>query len=247
MPSIDLNCDLGEGAGHDAELMALITSASIACGGHAGDESTMRTTVRMARQHGVVIGAHPSFADKGHFGRRELELSSDEIVEAVQNQVRILQKIATDEGVTVRYVKPHGALYNVSARMPAVAEAIALAVVELNSGLVLYGLSGGELLRAGRAHGLVVKSEVFADRTYRCDGSLMPRDQPGSLIEDEGYAVAQMLRMMRVGRAVTVHGGEVGVTADTLCLHGDGRHAVKFARSLRASLQREGVDVRSCV
>ncbi len=250
MPRIDLNCDLGEGAGNDGELMALITSASIACGGHAGDEATMRATVKLALKHGVVIGAHPGFADREHFGRCELALSPEEIVELVQTQVRALQKVAEEEGAAVRYVKPHGALYNLAARTPAVAEAIARAVADLggvDGRLALYGLSGGELLRAGRACGLEVKGEVFADRTYQRDGSLTPRDRHGALIADETQAVAQVLRMVREGRVQTVEGGVVAVSADTLCLHGDGANAVAFARGVRAALEREGVDVRACV
>ena len=247
MPCIDLNCDLGEGAGHDGELMALITSASIACGGHAGDAATMRTTVRMARDHGVVIGAHPGFADKAHFGRREMDLTPEKLVELVIGQVRALQQIAAEEGAAVRFVKPHGALYNMAARIPEVAGAIARAVSGLEGGLALYGLSGGELLRAGVERGLVVKGEVFADRTYQHDGALTPRNRPDALIDDEAQAIAQVLSMVRDGNVRGIGGGKVAVRADTLCLHGDGVHAVVFARAVRVSLQREGVDVRPCV
>jgi len=247
MPRIDLNCDLGEGAGHDGELMALITSASIACGGHAGDDTTMRATVKLALTHGVTIGAHPGFADREHFGRRELALPAGEIVELVQTQVRALQRVAAEEGAVVRYVKPHGALYNLAARTPEVADAIARAVIGLGGGLAIYGLSASELLRTGRAYGLAVKGEVFADRTYQGDGSLTPRDRPGSLIEDEASAVAQVLRMVRERRVQTLDGGMAEVGADTLCLHGDGDNAVAFAHGVRAALRREGVDVRPCV
>ncbi len=247
MRRIDLNCDLGEGAGRDGELMALITSASIACGGHAGDEATMRATVRLALRHGVVIGAHPGFADREHFGRRELVLSAGEIAELVQTQVRALQTVAAEEGAVVRYVKPHGALYNMAARAPAVAEAIASAVAGLGGGFAIYALSGGELLRAGRACGLDVKGEVFADRTYQRDGSLTPRDRPGALIEDEARAVDQVLAMVIEGRVNTAEGGFARVSADTLCLHGDGTTAVAFARGVNAALRREAVDVRACV
>ena len=247
MPRIDLNCDVGEGAGRDVELMEWITSASIACGGHAGDEGTMRATIRLAKRHGVVIGAHPGFADREYFGRRELALSEEEIIALVQTQVKALQQVAAEEGEAVRYVKPHGALYNQAARTPAVAEAIARAVSGLGGGLVLYGLSGGALLKAGLSYGLAVKGEVFADRTYQCDGTLTPRTRPDALIDDEVRAVVQVLDMVRAGRVRSVEGGGAGVTADTLCLHGDGVHAVAFARSVRAALLREGVDVRACV
>lgn len=247
MRRIDLNCDLGEGAGRDGVLMALITSASIACGGHAGDEATMRATVRLALRHGVVIGAHPGFADRKHSGRRELVLSAGEIVELVQTQVRTLEKVAAEEGAVVRYVKPHGALYTMAAQLPAVAEAVASAVAGLDGGFAVYGLSGGELLRAGRACGLEVKGEVFADRTYQRDGSLTPRDRPGALIEDEVLAVKQVLAMVLNGCVQSVEGGFARVSADTLCLHGDGTTAVAFARGVHAALRREAVEVRACL
>ncbi|MBW8781654.1 MAG: LamB/YcsF family protein [Verrucomicrobia bacterium] len=247
MPRLDLNCDLGEGAGCDAELMPLVTSASIACGAHAGDEATMRATVRAAQRHGVVIGAHPGFADRAHFGRRELELPREAIMDLVRTQVATLRRLAAETGAAVRYVKPHGALYNLSARNVEVADAIAAAVAEIDTGLVLYGLAGGELLRSGRAQGLAVASEVFADRTYRDDGSLTPRDQPGALITDEDGALAQVLRMVREGRVRSTGGIDVPVTADTVCLHGDGPKAVAFARALRAELLRAGVAMRPLV
>jgi UPF0271 protein len=247
MPSIDLNCDLGEGGGHDGELMALITSASIACGGHAGDEATMRAAVKLALKHGVVIGAHPGFADREYFGRRELNLSHEAISELVQAQVRALQKVAEKQSAVVRYVKPHGALYNLAARKLAVADVIARAVAGLDSRLTLYALSGSELFKAGKFHGLTVKGEVFADRTYQHDGTLTPRQRPDALIEDEERAVAQVLRMIREGCVQAVDGREVVVSADTLCLHGDGPRAVAFAKTLRAVLHAEAVEVRACV
>ncbi len=247
MPGLDLNCDLGEGAGHDGELMPAMTSASIACGGHAGDRASMREAVKLAVKHGVVIGAHPGFADREHFGRRELALSPVKIIELVQVQVRALQEVAAEEGAAVRYVKPHGALYNMAARTPEVADAIACAVLGLGEGLALYGLSGGELLRAGRTRGLEVKSEVFADRAYQRDGSLAPRDRIDALIQDEASAVAQVLLMVREGRVKTLDGGVATVGVDTLCLHGDGAAAVAFARVVRAALRHEGVDVKACV
>jgi UPF0271 protein len=247
MPRLDLNCDLGEGAGSDAELMPLVTSANIACGAHAGDETTMRATVRAAQRHGVVIGAHPGFADREHFGRREWALPREAIMDLVRTQVATLRRLAAETGAVVRHVKPHGALYNLSARNPEVAEAIAEAVAGIDAGLALYGLAGGELLRAGRAHGLTVASEVFADRTYQDDGSLTPRDRPGALITDEAAALAQVLRMVREGRVRSTGGLDVPVTADTVCLHGDGPKAVAFARALRAELLRAGVAVRPLV
>jgi 5-oxoprolinase (ATP-hydrolysing) subunit A len=244
-PIIDLNCDLGEGAGHDAELMPLVTSASIACGAHAGDEATMRATVRLAVRHGVAIGAHPGFADREHFGRRELSLSPAEIVALVRAQIEALRVIAKEEGAAVTYVKPHGALYNLAARDMTVATAIAEAVVGVDANLALYGLAGSASLVAGRERGLRVVSEVFADRTYQPDGSLTPRSRPDALLGDAGSAVAQVLRIIREGRAHATDGTDVAITADTVCLHGDGAEAVAFAQALRQALRQGGVRLRA--
>lgn len=243
--AIDLNCDLGEGAGQDGALMPLVTSANIACGAHAGDEATMRATVRLARRHGVSIGAHPGFADREHFGRRELALSADEVGALVREQVMLLRVIAREEGGELAHVKPHGALYNLAARDASVAEAVAAAVASVDRGLRLFGLAGSASLVAGEAHGLRVVSEVFADRGYQADGSLMPRGSPEALIEDEAEAVAQVLRMVREGVVRAIDGTLVTIAADTVCLHGDGHGAVVFARGLRAALMNEGVGLRA--
>lgn len=244
-PVIDLNCDLGEGAGHDEALMPLVTSANIACGAHAGDEAVMRATVRLARRHGAAIGAHPGFADRGHFGRRALSLPPLEIVGLVRAQVEALRVIASEEGAAVTHVKPHGALYNLAARDAVVADAIAEAVAGIDAGLWLYGLAGGELLKAGRARGLRVASEVFADRTYQADGSLTPRNQPDAFLTGEEASVAQVLHMIRSGKVRSTDGRNVAITADTVCLHGDGAGAVAFARGLRRALLHAGVEVRA--
>jgi len=246
MPRIDLNCDLGEGAGHDAALMPLITSANIACGAHAGDEATMRATVRLAMQHGVAIGAHPGFPDREHFGRRELPLSADEVHALVLRQIRKLQMVAQYEGTRLSHVKPHGALYNLAARDARMARAIATAVYEADPRLILVGLAGSELLGACAAGGLITASEVFADRTYQADGSLTPRSQPDALITEAGIAVAQVLRMVRESRVRATDGNDIAVRAETVCLHGDGPHAVEFARQLTAALRAAGVEIRRC-
>jgi len=238
-PRLDLNCDLGEGASHDAELMALITSANIACGAHAGDAASMRATVALARRHGVAVGAHPGFADRENFGRRELALSPADVRALVVEQIEALRVLGP-----VRHVKPHGALYNLAARDAALADAVADAVRAVDPALILFGLAGSELLRAGRARGLGVASEVFADRAYQCDGSLTPRSQPDALIQDEDAAVAQVLRMMGEGVVRATDGTKVPIVADTVCLHGDGPHAVAFARRLRSELAAAGVEVR---
>lgn len=240
MRGVDLNCDLGEGAGHDAELMPLITSANIACGAHAGDADTMRETVALAQWCGVAVGAHPGFADRENFGRRELALPADELAQLVTRQISALREFGP-----VRHVKPHGALYNLAARDAAVATAIARAVATVDRGLVLYALAGSELVRAGRAAGLTVAEEVFADRTYRRDGSLTPRSEGGALIESEDAAVAQVLRMVSEGVVRATDGTDVAIRADTICLHGDGAHAVDFARRLNAELSRAGIALKA--
>jgi UPF0271 protein len=245
MLRLDLNCDLGEGAGQDAALMPLVTSANIACGAHAGDATTMRATVELALQQRVAIGAHPGFADRANFGRRELALSPREVGTLVLEQTRALQEIARAAGGWVTHVKPHGALYNLAAREANVARAIAAAVRECDAQLVLFGLAGSWSITAARECGLRVASEVFADRTYQPDGSLTPRSQPNALITDEAEAVAQVLRMVRERRVRTVTGADVTIEADTVCLHGDGAHAVAFARRLRAELAAAQIEVRA--
>jgi len=236
---IDLNCDLGEGSPHDAELMPLITSANIACGAHAGDEATMRQCIALALRHGVAIGAHPGYADRDYFGRRELELSLPEVFQLVQEQVRLLQALATVHGASLSHVKPHGALYNQAARDPLLATAIAEAVRQLDPSLVVFGLAGSELPRAARAIGLRAADEVFADRTYRANGSLTERNRPDALIEDPTVACEQVMRMIREGVVRTIDGTDFSVRADTVCLHGDGPGAVAFARQLHDALRKE--------
>ena len=237
---IDLNCDLGEGADHDAELMPLITSANIACGAHAGDEGTMRATVALAREHGVAVGAHPGFADRANFGRTEQPLTACALHDLITWQVDALRDLGP-----VRYVKPHGAIYNLAARDRAVAEVIAEAVYECDPKLMLFGLAGSELVTAGRARGLVVASEVFADRTYQADGALTPRTRADALIVDEEAAVAQVLRMVREGVVRATDGTDVPIVADTVCLHGDGANAVAFARRLNTELRAAGISIRA--
>lgn len=244
MPRIDLNCDLGEGAGHDQELMPFLTSANIACGAHAGDESTMRATVELALRHGVAIGAHPGFADREHFGRRELSLTSEEIRLLVLRQIRDLQSVVRGVGAQLFHVKPHGALYNLAARDGVVARSVADAVYEADPRLVLYGLADSKLITAGMAGGLVTANEIFADRTYQGDGTLTPRNQPDALIADEGTVIAQVLQLIQEGRVRTTDGTMVNIRADTVCIHGDGSGAVAIAQKLAAELRQAGVAIR---
>jgi UPF0271 protein len=239
MRAIDLNCDLGEGAAHDATLMPLVTSANIACGAHAGDAATMRATVALAHRHSVAVGAHPGFADREHFGRRELRLPPSEIRRLVVGQIEALRAFAPP-----RHVKPHGALYNLAARDAAVARAVAEAVRDADTALVLVGLAGSELLTAGRAAGLRVAGEFFADRGYAPDGTLAPRGAPGAVL-DVGAAVAQVLRFIATGAVRATDGTALAVEAETVCLHGDGPHAPELARALRVALNEAGVAVRA--
>ena len=237
---IDLNCDLGEGAGHDAALMPLITSANIACGAHAGDASTMRATVALANRHGVAIGAHPGFADREHFGRREIVLGPEAVRSIVREQIELLRALSP-----VRHVKAHGALYNMAARDATLAESIARAVHEIDPALIIFASANSELARAALARGLRVANEVFADRTYQRDGSLTPRSEPGALIHDEHAAVAQVLRMIREGVVRATDGTDMPIVADTVCLHGDGAAPVEFALRLRAEFAAAGIEVRA--
>jgi len=245
-PHIDLNCDLGEGAGHDAALMPLITSANIACGAHAGDAATMRAIVVLAQQHGVAIGAHPGFTDRECFGRRELAISPADAAQLVFAQIQALQEIAFETKAEVRHVKLHGALYNMASRDEALAKAIVKAVWRAEWNPLFFVPAGSVLERVVRAHAdCRVVSEVFADRTYQRDGSLTPRARPDAFIRDESAAVAQVLRMIREGIVCATDGTDIPVAADTVCVHGDGPSPVKFAQRLRAELVAAGIAVRA--
>jgi len=240
---VDLNCDLGEGAAHDAELMPLISSVNIACGAHAGDDATMRATVALALRHGVAIGAHPGFTDRENFGRKEVGLIESEVHALVLWQIRELQAVTRSLGARLVHVKPHGALYNLAARKTSTARAIAAAVRQSDSRMRLVGLAGSKLIEEGATAMLATVNEVFADRTYQADGSLTPRDRPDALITDPAVAVAQVRRMIHEGRVRATDGQDVTIRADTICLHGDGPHAVEFARAIREGLQADGIEV----
>lgn len=234
--AIDLNCDLGEGVGHDVELMPLVTSANIACGAHAGDETTMRATVGLAMEHGVAIGAHPGFPDREQFGRRERAVSPEQIGDWVREQTQALITLAQEAGARVSHVKPHGALYNMAARDLVMAEAVAAAVKACDERLVLVGLAGSELPAAGQRAGLRVAHEVFADRAYHRDGTLVARADPDALIADAAMAAQRMVELLRTGKVRSVDGCEVVLPVDTICVHGDGGNAVHVARELRRAL-----------
>lgn len=248
MKSIDLNADLGEsfGAwrmGDDAGVMPWITSANIACGFHAGDPVTMQRTVALCINHGVAIGAHPALPDLQGFGRRAMKIPPDEVYAQVLYQVGALQALAQAGGGKLHHVKPHGALYNMAARDSGLASAIAGAVRDYAPELALVGLAGSALVEAGRCAGLRVLSEGFCDRRYRSDGSLVPRAEPGAVIEDPDAAVAQALSIAGRGEAIAVDGGKVRITADTLCVHGDRPNAAAFAKLLRRALEKSGLQI----
>jgi UPF0271 protein len=245
--TIDLNADLGEGCASDAALMSLISSANIACGFHAGDAQTMLAAVREALKQGVAIGAHPSFPDRENFGRTPMQLPPETVYAQVLYQTGALAAIARAEGGKLHHVKPHGMLYNQAAVEPALADAVARAVHCLDSDLILVGLAGSELIRAGERYQLTTRQEVFADRGYQDDGSLVPRSQPGALIVDEDLALAQTLDMVQNAKVTSVNGKRVDVVAQTVCLHGDGAHALAFARRLRTAFAQQSISVSAII
>jgi UPF0271 protein len=242
---VDLNADLGEGAGHDDELLALVTSANIACGFHAGDADTIRQSIEAARARNVAVGAHPSLFDRENFGRKELSVKPDEIFDAVVYQHGIFQAIAEAAGVRPNHVKPHGALYNMAVRDEQLADAIARATASVEKKLILLAPQNTALSRAGEKYGLQIAHEVFADRNYLSNGQLVSRSRPDALLHDPAEAAPRVLRMLREGKVRSVDGVDVHVRVETICLHGDNPEAVEFARALRARLEKEGVTVRA--
>ena len=243
--TIDINCDLGEGIGNDALIMPYISSANIACGYHAGDENTMRETVQLCKKYNVAVGAHPSYPDKENFGRTDMLLHPGEIYEMIVKQINCLEKIATENHAEIHHVKPHGALYNMAARDKSLAPFVALAILDTNPKYVLYGLSGSYLIKEGKALGVKTANEVFADRAYKDDGSLISRSKPGALIEDTDKAVAQVLQMVKEGTVNSITGKKIPIIADTICIHGDGEHAVEFAKAIHSALTNEGIEIRA--
>jgi len=240
---IDLNVDLGEGCDNDEALLGLVSSANIACGWHAGDASTMRQCVRWAIDKGVAIGAHPSFPDRENFGRSTMNLPPDEVIAGMLYQIGALAAIAKAEGGTLAHVKPHGALYNQAVKDPVLADAICEAVRRFDPRLRFFGLAGSGMITAAERAGLTAVEEVFADRGYQPDGSLVPRSQPGALIEEEEQSLAQTLSLVRDHKVTAIDGSVVPVNAQTVCLHGDGAHALAFARRIRERLTAEGITV----
>ena len=250
MTTIDLNCDLGESFGHyklgeNTAILKYITSANIACGFHAGDPSVMRETVARCMEHHVSIGVHPGLPDLVGFGRREMAISPTEAYDLTVYQIGALHAVATSQGGTIRHVKPHGALYNMAAKNPALAEAIAKAVYDVSPNLILFGLAGSELITAGQKYGLPIANEVFADRTYTNDGTLTPRSNNNAVITSDEAALAQVLQMVKTQTVNATSGETVFLQADTICLHGDGEKAVVFAKMISETLTTEGIDIKA--
>jgi UPF0271 protein len=244
MLTIDLNCDLGEGMGYDELIMPFISSANIACSYHAGDENTMKQTVDLCLQHHIAIGAHPSFPDKENFGRTEMNCTTSQVYQWVFEQLIILKKIVRSKNTKLHHVKPHGALYNMAAKNISIAQAIARAVKDFDDSLIVFGLSNSHSISESKNLGLKTANEVFADRTYQDDGSLSSRSVDGAVIEDPSVAVHQVLQMIGDKKVTTVSGKQIPIVADTVCLHGDGKHAPVFAKQIFELLQKKMVTIQ---
>ena len=239
--SIDINCDMGEGYGQDVELMPFITSANIACGFHAGNAMIMQRTVAQAVKYGVAIGAHPSLPDRDNFGRKPIQITPEEVYAITLYQIGALHAFAKAEGTTLQHVKPHGALYNMAAKDLLLAQAIAKAVADFNSQLILFGLANSALIMAAKEMKLAYCHEVFADRTYQADGSLSPRDKEGALIGDIGKSIDQVIQIVTTKTVNTLEHTTIRIQADTVCIHGDGAHALPLAKALYERLTISGI------
>lgn len=249
MYKVDLNCDMGESFGNykigrDKEIMKYVTSANIACGFHAGDPAIMRSTVQLALEHNVGIGAHPGLPDLEGFGRRKMDITPQEAYDMVIYQIGALQGFVQAEGASLQHVKPHGALFNMAAKQKELADAIAEAIRDVNSDLILFGLAGSELVNAGQDAGLRTANEVFSDRTYQNDGSLTSRRNPDALITDHDQAVNQVIRMVKENKVMTLQNEDIEIEAQTICIHGDGDHAVDFASFITKALQHANIELQ---
>ncbi|CAM3756020.1 LamB/YcsF family protein [Cytobacillus oceanisediminis] len=248
MHIVDINCDMGEsfGAykmGRDEEILDYITSANIACGFHAGDPATMRKTVKMALDKNVGIGVHPGLQDLSGFGRRDISITPQEAYDLVVYQIGALYGFVKSEGGKLQHVKPHGALFNMASKSASLSEAIAEAVYKVDPELILFGLAGSELVKAGKKIGLHSAHEVFSDRTYQEDGSLTSRRESNALITDHTAAVNQVIRMVKEGKVTSIQGTEVSIEANTICIHGDGESALEFAKYIPTALKDAGIKV----
>lgn len=242
---VDLNADLAEACGVDEALLQRVTSANICCGVHAGGAEHIAQALVWAKENGVRVGAHPSFPDRENFGRKNMNLPAHELRAWLLYQLGAVQTLCDHFGVAMAYVKPHGALYNQSAQDLDLANLIAQTIREFNPKLKLMGLSGSLHIQAAQNAGLGVISEVFADRRYLPDGSLVPRSRPDATVSSDDEAVAQVLQMVRDGSVTAVDGSRVAVQADSICLHGDGEHALEFADKIRKALAESGIKIQA--
>jgi UPF0271 protein len=242
---VDLNCDLGEGCTTDEDIMPFISSANIACGYHAGDEATIKKTLSLAKVFQVAVGAHPSYPDRANFGRKEMDLPIQEIKSLVIEQVRLVKSLAEAIGLTLHHVKPHGALYNKAAKDEETARAIAEAVYAINPSLILFGLANSESGKAAKKVGLQFYNEVFADRTYTDQGQLTPRTEANAMITTDEEAIRQVMQMLQEETVTSKNGKTISIQADTICIHGDGEHAVSFAKHINTLIKNSNIKISS--
>lgn len=244
---VDLNCDLGEGCSTDEAIMPYISSANIACGYHAGDEETIKKTLALAKQHHVAVGAHPSYPDRENFGRKEMGLPVSEIKTLVITQIILVKNLTEEIGLKLHHVKPHGALYNKAAKDEATAMAIAEAVYEVDPTLILFGLANSESGKTAKKIGLQYYNEVFADRTYTDQGQLTPRTESNAMITTDEKAVQQVMQMLKEKTVTSTNGKIIPIQADTICIHGDGEHAISFAKHINAMIKSSNIKISSIV
>ena len=249
MYRVDLNSDLGESFGNyhlgmDEDVLQYVTSANIACGWHSGDPMVMDKTVKLAKENGVGVGAHPGFPDLLGFGRRNLSLSLLEAKNYMIYQIGALAVFAAAHGVKLQHVKAHGALYNMAAKDYKLALSLCEGIACVDPGLIVLGLANSEWIRAGRDVGLVVCSEIFADRAYQDDGSLVPHSQPGAVLHDKEFVISRAIRMIQEHKVTTITGKEISITPDSLCVHGDSPMAVEFVKNIRAAFEKNGITIQ---
>lgn len=243
---IDLNCDMGEGYHTDELIMPYISSANIACGYHAGDEPTIKKTIELALQYGVAIGAHPSYPDRERFGRRNMEMDISELSDILVAQIELIRSIATSAGTSLNHVKPHGALYNSAADNYTIASTVVNAIKSIDPVLKIYGMPNSELENAARKEGIRFCKELFCDRTYTDEGRLTPRTQNNALINSTEEAVLRALQAIKEKTIASTSGKLINIAPDTLCIHGDGPHAVEFAKTISTALEKEHIIIAAC-
>ena len=250
MYQVDLNSDLGEAygpytMGRDKEIIALISSANIGCGWHGGDPVVMDETVRECKANAVAVGAHPGFPDLMGFGRRNMTLSPAEAKAYVKYQLGALQAFAISHGVPVRHFKPHGAMYNMAAVDKTLAAALAQAVYEVDRKIIFLGLANSCMISAARECGLAVASEVFADRAYTAQGTLVPRSQSGAMIHDTELCISRVVRMVKENKVQAITGEDIDLKPDSICVHGDTAQALEFIRAIRETFKTQGIEIKN--